>query len=166
MKNKTLQNALAIAIVISLVAGATGNVHAVSPMDGISTIVEKLAQKFGLKQADVQSVFDEVHTERQKERQAEMTELLEARLTVAVINKKITEAQKTLILKKHAELQAKRASQAGTWQNLTPEERQNQAKKERAELEAWAKQNGIDTSYLMGRMGMGGRGKGMGGWMK
>lgn len=163
MKRNVLLGVMVVTIVGLTVVGTTSKVHAASPFDGLSTFVERIAQKFGLKQADVQQVVDEVQAERMKGRQGEMDELLEARLNVAVKNKKITEAQKNLILEKHKELQAKRLSDWESWKDLTPEQRQTQRETQRTELEEWAKKNNIDASYLGGfGMGMGGRGKGMG----
>lgn len=60
----------------------------------LPTIVEMLTQRFGLKQADVQSVFDNARTAR-----------IEARLTQLVLDGQITEVQKTAILAKQKELQ-------------------------------------------------------------
>ncbi len=60
----------------------------------LPTIIELLTQRFGLKQTDVQSVFDNARTAR-----------MEARLTQLVRDGQITEAQKTAILVKQKELQ-------------------------------------------------------------
>jgi hypothetical protein len=62
----------------------------------------------------------------------------EERLTQDVTDGKITSEQKELILAKHKELEG-------------------------ATLEAWAKENGINSSYLMGGFG-GGKHGGMGGF--
>jgi hypothetical protein len=64
----------------------------------------------------------------------------------------LTEEQKQLILQKHEELQAQH------------EARIQARQQERAELEQWAADNGIDAQYLFGGLGgmkggrMGGRG--------
>lgn len=110
------------------------------------TIVQKIAAKFGLKEADVQSVYDTQRTERQ----AEMQKRFEEMLTQSVKDGKITEAQKTAILAKHKEMQTNR-------------------EKEHAEWQSWLKANNLENVDLglgFGRgMGKGmGMGRGMHGW--
>ncbi len=102
-------------------------------------VVQKLIDKFGLKETEVQTVMDEVQTERQ----AAMQSRFEERLTEAVKAGKLTEAQKTAILAKWKELAAKREA-------------------ERQELQNWAKQNGLDTTdYGIGWFGCHMMGRGM-----
>jgi hypothetical protein len=61
-----------------------------------SDIVQRLAQKFGLQETEVQAVFDEVHQERHQKMKQDM----ENRLNQAVQEGKITESQKQAILDK------------------------------------------------------------------
>ncbi len=124
----------------------------------MTSLVQKIATKFGLKQADVQAVFDEEH----QAREAAMEAKVETQLSQYVSDGKITEAQKQLILQKRKELAAKHETLRATMQNLTPEERKSKMEAERAELDAWAKQNGIDTQYLMMFGGKGHHGFGFG----
>lgn len=133
-----------------------------------STLVQKIADKFQLKKEDVQAVFDQDRTERKAqmetkraERQAEGEKKYLAQLDQWVKDGKITEAQKTLILNKHKELQSNRPSELQNMQGKTEEEKKAamEAKKtematKRKELEDWAKQNDIDLQYLFGA-GMG-----------
>lgn len=129
-----------------------------------ATLVERLATAFGKNQDDVQAVFDQFHTDRQAERTAQY----EAKLTEAVQNGSLTDAQKQLILAKHAELQAQRATEFETMRNLSSDERRALMQQRHDEMEAWASSNGIDESLLLmgegpgrgGEFGMG-RGKGM-----
>jgi hypothetical protein len=67
------------------------------------------------------------------------------RLTQAVKDGKITEAQKAKILAKREELQAKREA----WKDKTPEERQQARQELHDQLKQWADDNGIPLSYLM-----------------
>ena len=120
--------------------------EAVEETNPMSTLVQKLADRFGLNASDVQEVFDEHHTQMQEERSAQM----QSSLAEAVTNGEITEDQKVLILAKHAELEAARQSQMQNMQNLSMEERKSAMETERTELEAWAKENGIDKDYLFG----------------
>ena len=130
----------------------------------MSSIIEKIATKFGLDTNDVQEVFEEERDERQKERQVQF----ESRLTQLVADGKINEAQKQLILAKHQEMAAKRQSENDSFKNMSQEERQKTMQERRTErenerkaLEDWAKANGIDMEFVMGEMGMKG-GHGMG----
>jgi len=109
------------------------------------TLVQKIAEKFNLNQDDVQSVFDEVRSERQKEMQLKEEE----RLNQLVTDRKITKEQKNLIQKKQEELRSERESSRDSFKDLTPEERKAQMEKRRTELETWASENGIDIQYLM-----------------
>src|SRR5260221_4519346 len=136
-------------------------VYAQTPGNPIATLIERIAQKFGLKQADVQSVFDQFHQEKKQEMQTAFAD----RLTQLVKDGKITDAQKQLILAKQAELQQQRQSDMASWKTLTPQERKDAMQKRRQELQDSAKQNSIDLQYIVG----GGRmrhGRGMKGWIR
>jgi membrane-associated HD superfamily phosphohydrolase len=108
-------------------ASLTG-VHAVSAATDANgdSLVSKIAQKFNLNKSDVQAVFDENKTERDAERQAEMSDQLQQ----AVDDGDITAEQKTLIENKLKELQSARQT-------------------EHDALDAWVKEQGIDVEYLM-----------------
>lgn len=115
----------------------------------MTSLVQRIATKFGLNQADVQAVFDadrEAH-------HAEMKANFEKQLSQYVTDGKITDAQKQLILKKRTELEAAREAKKDSSTNLTPEERKSQMDAERTALETWAKENGIDMQYLMPKGG-------------
>ncbi|MBP6889606.1 MAG: hypothetical protein KBC83_04140 [Candidatus Moranbacteria bacterium] len=119
-----------------------------------STLVQMIAQKFGLNQSDVQSVFSQHH----QERQGQMTEQLKTKLDQEVAAGKMTVEQETLLLNKYKELSDKRASQMENFKNLTPAEKQAAREKEKQDLVDWAKQNNVDIQYLHGgsrQMGMG-----------
>ncbi len=120
------------------------------------TLIQRLVEKFGLKTADVQAVFDTVRSEHQAQMQKDMAE----RYDELVQEGKLTEAQKYLITAKLAELNAQREAEKDTWKDLTPEERRAKMEARRSELEAWAKENGIDVQYVLGF----GRGMGRGMW--
>lgn len=138
-------------------AQSAATVTNTSPM---SSLVQRISEKFGLQQADVQAVFDQDKQERQAKREADYT----ARLDQLVKDGKITEAQKQLIVEKHAELKAKRQTAMQNFKDKTAEERKAAMDVERTSLEEWAKQNNIDMQYLMPHgpgMGRGGH-KGFG----
>lgn len=141
---------------LAVLAGGLLTVTNASADDSVNpheAIIQKIADKFGLNKDEVQKVFDEERTVRQ----AEMQVKLEERLAQAVAEGKITDAQKTLILNKHKELQEERSNRQN-WQNLTREQRKTQMESKKAELETWANQNGIDMEYFHSKIGMKGHG--------
>lgn len=160
MNKKTLATFAVVTVLGFGVLGAS-SVSAQSTtntQNPMSPLVQKIAEKFGLNQSDVQAVFDEVR----KEKPAKMQANSEAQLSQLVTEGKITEAQKQLILQKRAELDAQRKANKESMQNLSEEERKAKMQEEKAALEAWASENGIDSRYLMqgrGHGGFGGFGK-------
>lgn len=156
----TKQGIVITAVVMVLGAGAlvTTQSFAQTPINTqnpVTSLVQEIAQKFGLKEADVKAVFDAHKTEVQAHRET----ALEDKLATLVSQGKITDAQKQLIIAKVKELEANRTSNMETFKSMTPAERKAAMEKERADLEAWAKQNNIDLKYL--RFGRSLIGKGM-----
>jgi hypothetical protein len=128
--------------------------------DGQSSLITKIATKFGLKEADVKAVFDEDRTAHQAERQAQV----EKELTQLVTDGKITADQKTLILNKAKEVQAAREANRDTMMSKTDAERKAAMDAEKTALEQWAKDNGISTDYLKYVGGFAGHRGGPGGF--
>lgn len=126
--------------------------------NGANSLVAAIAQKFNLNQADVQTVFDE---ERNK-REIEMRQQMEAKLTQAVTDGKITEAQKNAIITKFSDMKKDRPNPE-EFKNLTAEQRKAKMEERKTEMENWAKENGIDLQTLQGLIGRRGRGMGYGG---
>lgn len=110
-----------------------------------STLLDKIIEKFGLNRTEVEQVVTDYRTERRNQMQTQY----EQRLNQAVADGKITEEQKKLILEKHNQLQSQ-------WDAESNERQQH-----REEMQAWAKENNLDLSYLGMGMGRGGRGMGM-----
>lgn len=135
MNKKILLTVVTVATSGLVLFGATSIVKAETTNSNRDNIIDKLVSKFKLNKADVQAVFDQARTDRQKQRLQMMTD----RLSQAVKDGKITEAQKTAILQKF-------------------QERQTERQKERQEMQDWANKNGIDFSKI------GGMGRGMHGW--
>lgn len=156
MNKKILISALALSIIGVASYGVT-KTNAQNLQSGYTSIIQKLATKFGVKEDDVKAVFDQ----QRSERQAQMQVNNEARLAKLVTDGKITEAQKQLILAKHKELQDKHANKQSNWYTMTREERQTYMQNDKTELETWAKANNIDTQYLMMGRGFKGMGRGM-----
>lgn len=145
MKKQLLLPGFALLILGVVTLGAT-TVSAQGMMGDHSSLITKIAQKFNLKEADVKAVFDE-------DRQAmhtQMKQKVSDNLSQLVTQGKITEAQKAALLAKMEELQKKHLSDRDTMKNMTPEQRKAAMDKERSDLEAWAKEQGIDLSLIKG----------------
>lgn len=144
----------------------TGKVMAVDNGDTSESIASRIARRFGLNEDDVQKFFSEVHQEKMMEH----TQNLEERLMQAVKDGKITEQQKQAILAKFKELKDQHAANLEAFKDMTPQDRRDAMEKKRAELEVWAKEQGIDTNYLlgfgMGMKGVSADGRGMHGFGK
>lgn len=161
MKKQIILTATLIALVgVGAFGAKTAFAQGTDPNTGL---VQRLAEKFGLKQADVQTVVDQYRTEERTQREAEMKTKNEARLTQLVTDGKITEAQKQLILNKQSELQANHKQEFSAIKTMTETERKAAMETKKTELDAWAKSNGIDVQYLMPFGGRGGHGFGKNG---
>lgn len=110
------------------------------------TIVQNIATKFNLNPAEVEQVFETTRTQERADR-----------LSEAVTNGDITEAQKALILAKQDEIHA--SMEKINSEALTADARHDAMEKLRSDLSDWADQNDIPNQFVM--MG-GGMGKGMG----
>lgn len=120
-----------------------------------SDVATKLAERFNLNADDVSAFFQEQQTARQ----ADMEAKFEERLNQAVADGKITSEQKDAILAKHQEMQTNREANLEEFKNMTQEEHRAQMEAQRAEMQQWAKDNGLqDFRMLGGLMGDGGRG--------
>jgi hypothetical protein len=122
--------------------------------DGQSSLIAKIATKFGLKESDVKAVFDQNRTDQQAARQAQA----DKELTQLVTDGKITADQKTLIQGKAKEVQAARQADHTANASKTPAERKAAMDAEKTALDQWAKDNGISTDYLKYVEGFGGHG--------
>lgn len=155
MKSKlSIKNTLAAVAVVLTAAGVgaigvtQANAQTATTDNPMTSLVQKIAQKFNLNQSDVQAVFDQDRTDRQAQMEAKYQE----QLSQYVSDGKITQTQKDLISAKHKEIQAKHQSQMQSMKNMNDADREAamEAKKtERTELENWAKENNIDMKYLM-----------------
>lgn len=143
-------------VLAAVVLGGLGafNVQAAEPSTFQTSIVKRIAEKFNVSESEVQEVFDEERATRE----ADMKQRHEERLSQAVTDGKLTEAQKNLILKKWEEMKNTRQSDFEDFKNMTPEERHAAMEKKHDELESWAEQNGIPEEFLkFGHHGKGGK---------
>lgn len=143
MKKELIILFLGLAL-LGFVAYGTVKAYAENESGGYPPIIQKLVERFGLNEEEVKAVFDEAREERRVEMQARF----EQRLNEAVENGDLTEEQKQLLLAKHEELKAEREANRESFQNMTREERREAMEAKRAELEAWAEENGLDLSQL------------------
>lgn len=109
------------------------------------TFASKLAAKLGLEESKVKSALDELH----EERHTVMEQKAEERLSQLVTEGKLTKEQKDKILAKQKELYQMHDENKDELKDKTPQERKELMNKKREELEAWAKENGIDIKYLL-----------------
>jgi hypothetical protein len=117
------------------------------------SLIQKLATRFNVSEEDVKKVFTEDRTEKM----AAMEKKFEAELTQAVQNGSLTENQKQLILSKRKELAVENKDHE-SFEGKSPEEMRSMMDAKRQEIDAWAKENGIDSKYLMPRMKLKGKG--------
>ena len=147
---------LTTAAVVGGAVMVSQTVTAQEPAEQLTQIVERIAAKLNMQPSQVQSVLDEM----QNEKHTEMQTHLEERLTQAVTDDKITEAQKQAILSKHAEMQTKMEA----LKDLTPEQRRTEMEKIHEEMKTWAEENDIDFPFIGFGRGFH-RGMKMGHWM-
>ncbi|HSX17186.1 MAG TPA: hypothetical protein VLH86_03740 [Patescibacteria group bacterium] len=155
MKSKKPLIMAGVGAVVGLAAFA-GVASAQTPTitdNGQQTLVDKIATRFNLNKSDVQAVFDEDRTAHQ----AEMKQRMDDRLTQAVKDGKITEAQKTLIENKQQELQ----TYIESIKDKTPAERKTLMRAKLTEVEQWAKDNGLTDYFHAFAGGPGGHKGGM-----
>lgn len=127
------------ALILGIGAYSTGALAAdTSP--GRSTERSKaLADKLGVDQSKVETAMEEIRSERQQQRKAEVS----SKLDDAVNDGVITAEQKQKIIDKQAE-------------------NQKQMGQKRTEMEQWYKDNGIDFDRIHQYIGFGGNGQGRG----
>lgn len=128
-----------------------------SSSDPMNSLVTAIAEKFNLKTADVQAVFDEQRSSMAAEREQEMKD----KVAALVEDDKLTQAQADKIDAKRAELQAERESKRESAEDKTAEERKAEMESNKTELDSWLEENDIDDSYAY--LLMSGRGHGHGG---
>jgi hypothetical protein len=146
MKRRVIIPTIALIAILGAVTIGTVSVNAQSPMYG--NLVTEIAQRFNLKESDVQDVVNQVRTSQH----TAMKLKWEERLSKEVTDGKITDAQKTAIIAKHDELQKQFDALSG----LSKADRKAKISEIQAELKKWATDNGLDTKFL-GLIGIGGR---------
>lgn len=156
--NKVVISGLALGVIALAGAAVYGINQASADENNRNTIIQKIVERFGLNQEEVEQVFEEHKQEKQAERQAEKEEAL----SQAVTDGKITEEQKQLILQKMEENKGFKSS----LKDLSQDEKRQKVQEHREEMKAWAEENGIDMKEIMpnkgGKKGMRGMNRGNG----
>lgn len=153
MNKKIMIPVLVAASAVAITIGATQ--ASAYFFEGRSDMTKTLAQKLGVSEDKVKEAFDSMH----KEQEATHKKDLESRLSQAVADGKINDAQKKAILERFDAMHEKMDPEK--FKNLTDAQRKAEFEKRKSEQEAWAKENGLDQSTLRELMGFGKKG-GMG----
>lgn len=150
---KIIIPAMALGI-LSLVGVTSVNSVKADDYSGHS-MVQRLSERFGLNEDEVDQFMVESRETRRQETQVRHEE----HLGDLVSEGAITQEQADVIVARREEMQANR----GEYSGLSFEERQKMREAHRAEIDAWAVENGIDLGQLhMGDGPRGGMGKGFG----
>ena len=119
-----------------------------STTGGYTSIVQRIAERFGVSEDEVQQVFDEVHADHRTQKQENFT----ASLDESVASGDLTDTQAQLILDKKEDMIAFHES----LKDMSPEEKQEAFQNHKEELKQWAEENDINTNELFGGHGMNG----------
>ena len=132
-------------------AGVTGAslVSAATTTTGGTSLAQSIADAFKLNKDDVQNVIDQNRSDNQAKREAKE----QNRLTQAVTDKKITQAQADYITKAQADITAVIA--ATTPKDLTASQKADIKTKTTA-LRTWAKANNVPVNLIRGDIMRGG----------
>lgn len=140
--NKNFTIPLMTVVIVGAAAYSASQVFASTDLSNYPPMVQRLAERFGLKTDDVKTFFDEERQQRQDEMLSDYSKFLDE----AVSNGELSEDKKSLLIYKKKEQQAEMENrQPGTGERG---ERRAQMQAKRDEMTKWAKDNGIDEKYL------------------
>lgn len=145
--NKALIPALVVTAIVGGTAYSAGSTYA-QDSTSLQPITQMIAERFGLDQTEVETVFDEHHQARHAYREARFND----HLSNIVETGTITVAQMEAIQAKHEEQQAFHESLA----DLEPEARREAIRAHHQDMETWAEANGIDLNIIRPQSGRGG----------
>jgi hypothetical protein len=143
MKHPRMLAALGIAAGMTA-AGITASYAATdttTQTNPMSNLVQAIATKFNLNEADVQTVFDEQREQMQTERKENFT----TRVNAAVTDGTLTQAQADAIFSKMEEMETARENKDAS---LTQEERRAKMEDVGQELKAWVEENDIPREFV------------------
>ena len=157
-----MKNVVYAALVVAIAGAGLVGVKHVSAQEVShpeASLVQKISEKFNLKQDDVQAVFDD----ERKTRHGVMKARFAGKLEQLVKEGKLTASQKNALEAKLQEMHSKKHESFESLKNMTHEERRAVMDKERKALDAWAEKEGIDLQSIFGEVG---KGFGMKGFIK
>lgn len=124
----------------------------------MNALVSAIAEKFNLNSSEVQSVVDDVMETQREEMQAQHEQEFKDRISKAVSDGKLTQAQADLIEAKKQELRSQMDNVRDDFKNLSEDERKAKMDERRDEMKKWAEDNNITEDM----MHMFGEGRGFG----
>lgn len=136
---------MAAIVLIGGVAWGVTEVKAQSSSSKFPNLVQMIAQKFGLKESDVQAVVDQAHQQRQTQLKDQMNTKINDFLDQAIKDGKLTADQKQYILNKISDYQS-------SVQNTNPKDRWQKMQTLKTDLTNWAKQNNLDLNYFSSKL--------------
>lgn len=140
--NKKIAIPLMTVVIIGAAAYSASQAFASTDLSNYPPMVQRLAERFGLKTDEVKTFFNEERQQRQDDMLSDYSDFLDE----AVSSGELSEDKKSLLIAKKKEQQTEMESrQPGTGER---EERRSEMQAKRDELIKWAKDNGIDEKYL------------------
>ncbi|MDP2656163.1 MAG: hypothetical protein Q8P11_01210 [bacterium] len=134
--------AVTATVILGLAGSGAGVLYAATATGGASpgnALITAIAQRFNLNEDDVKQVFDEQRAQMHEQTQEQRQNILQNRLTKAVANGTITQAQADAISVKEQEIN----NQMDALKDKTPQERQSALKAQHQALKQWATDNNI-----------------------
>lgn len=154
--NKKFTIPLMTVMIVGAAAYSASQVFASTDLSNYPPMVQRLAERFGLKTDEVKTFFDEERQNRQDDMLSDYSDFLDE----AVSSGELSEDKKSLLIAKKKEQQAEMENrQPGAGDR---EERRSEMQEKRDEMTKWAKDNGIDEKYLFAHGEGEGRGFGRG----
>jgi hypothetical protein len=145
MKKKLMIVATVATIGVGALGVGVANAAASTSGTTGTSIVDKIAAKFGLKKADVQAVFDQDHADHEA---TELTDL-QTKLKTAVTDGKLTQAQSDAIVTEFKSLESSRHANRSKMSTMTDAERKAAMDAERTTFDTWVSTNNIPQEYVL-----------------
>ena len=137
-------NLVAVAAVSAIGGAAFLGANTVSAQTSGESLVQRIAERFELDEAEVESFFYELKEERMELKD----EMREQHLDGLVDDGIITEDQKNLLIEKFEENRAERQTLKEENSDLSKAEIKQLMEDRKAEMEAWAEENGINLEEI------------------
>lgn len=139
MKNKSIY-ALTLAAALTLGAATVTPTYAHEGDNYFQSFIERLSERFGLSQSDVESFISEERETRRQEREQEHQEHLNNLVETGVL----TQDQKESLEAMHDQMHENREG----WQELLRDDRMNLKHQHREQMRQWAENEGVDLELI------------------